>query len=291
MLEAIHRFHEGAALPDKAALNIHDAAVQAQIRKLYQAGTPYHAWLGIWRHFAGWEGLFLDIGANMGQSVTSFALANPRMRIWTFEPNPLCAENIAFAASLVPNPVTIFLCGIADTDAAMPLHVPCIASTRSYGPSSNASLRRTELDKAHVIKRLLRDEANPAALTVVEVPAMVRRLDSLAEPEGLSIVKIDVEGFERRVLEGITPAIRRHRPVLTVERNNWPEVMEWMRREDYAGFDYDGATGTLTPDPPNRSGKVVDAVLLPREGIPGILARAEGLLLPGWSNRRSDGIV
>ena len=281
MLHTLKRFDDGAALPDKAALNIRDVAVQDYLRRLYEGGKPYHAWLTVWRHFAHWEGSFLDIGANVGQSITSFALFNPRMRIWTFEPNPLCAENIAFAAALVPNEVSVFICGIADTDAAMTLHVPVLRGSNSFGPSSNASLRRTELDKGYVVQRLLGTETDRAALSFIEVPAQVRRLASIGEPEALRIVKIDVEGFERRVLEGITPAIRRHRPVLTVERNNWPEVMEWMRRENYGGFDheFDGTIGLLRPDPPGRSGKVVDAVLLPLERVDEIIATAEGLKL------------
>jgi FkbM family methyltransferase len=281
MLHALHRFDEGAALPDKAALNIHDAGVQDYLRRLYQAGTPYHAWLGVWRHFAAWEGSFLDVGANMGQSVTSFALFNPRMRIWTFEPNPLCAENIAYAAALVPNEVTVFMCGLAEADATMTLHVPVLRGNRSFGPSSNASLRRSELDKAHVVQRLLGAGTDPGALSHVGIPVAVRRMAGLGEPPAVRIVKIDVEGFERRVLDGMTPMLRRHRPVLTVERNNWPEVMAWMDRENYAGFDYDGATGRLTSDPPGRSGKVVDAVLLPRERVAEIIASAEGLALAG----------
>jgi hypothetical protein len=85
------------------------------------------------------------------------------------------------------------------------------------------------------------------------------------------------------VLEGITPAIRRHRPVMTVERNNWAELLEWMRRENYGGFDYafEEGRGWLIADPPGRSGKVVDAVLLPLERVPDILATAEGLVIRG----------
>jgi FkbM family methyltransferase len=279
MLQALHRFDEGATLPDKAALNIDDAGVQSYLRRLYQAGTPYHAWLGVWRHFAAWRGSFLDIGANMGQTITSFALFNPHMCIWTFEPNPLCAENIAFAAGLVPNEVTAFLCGLAEADAAMTLHVPVLRGNRGLGPSSNASLRRSELDKGYVVQRLLGGGTDPTALSVVDIPVVVRRLESLGEPEAIRIVKVDVEGFERRVLDGITPTLRRHRPVLTVERNNWQEVMGWMRAENYGAYDYDGATGTLTADPPGRSGKVVDAVLLPQERVAEIIASAEGLSL------------
>jgi hypothetical protein len=155
MLAKMTRFDQRAVLPDKAALNIRDAAVQDYLRRLYEGGKPYHAWLTVWRHFAQWEGSFLDIGANVGQSITSFALFNPRMRIWSFEPNPLCAETIAYAAALVPNEVSVFLCGIADVDAAMTLHVPVLRGSNSFGPSSNASLRRTELDKGYVVQRLL----------------------------------------------------------------------------------------------------------------------------------------
>ncbi|WP_368416039.1 FkbM family methyltransferase [Falsiroseomonas sp.] len=283
MLRDIVRFEVGAALPTKAALNIQDAAVQDYLQRLYEGGKTYHAWLTVWRHFAKWEGTFLDIGANMGQSITSFGLFNPRMRIWSFEPNPLCAESIAFAAGLVPNEVNVFMCGISDEDAGLTLHVPVLRGSNSFGPSSNASLRRTELEKGYVVQRLLGTETDRTALSFVEVPAQVRRLSSIGEPEALRIVKIDVEGFERRVLDGITPAIRRHRPVLTVERNNWPEVLEWMQRENYGGFDheFDGTVGTLRPDPPGRGGKVVDAVLLPLERVDEIMASAEGLRLAG----------
>jgi FkbM family methyltransferase len=281
MLAEMRRWDRGALLPDKAAVNIRDAAVSDYLRRLWQARSPYHAWLGLWQHFAAWEGSFLDIGANVGQSVVSFAMFNPRMAIWTFEPNPLCAESLAYAAGLVPNEVRVFLCGISDEDAAMPLHVPVVRGEQGFGPSSNASLRRTELDKDHVVRRLLKAETDRTALTVVEVPAVVRRLERIGEPEALRLVKIDVEGFERRVLEGITPAVRRHRPVITAERNNWPEVMEWLRRENYAGFDYvfEDGQGWLTQDPPGRSGKVVDAVLLPLERVDAILAEAQGLSL------------
>lgn len=279
MLRALHRFEDHRPLPDKAALNIHDAAVQDYLRRLYGAGTPYHAWLSLWRHFARWEGTFLDIGANMGQSITSFAIFNPRMRIWSFEPNPLCAESIAFAARLVPNEVEVFICGLGDEDAAVTLHVPVLRGSRSLGPSSNASLLRGELGKDYVVKRLLGAETDPAALSVAEVPAMLRRLEGLGAPKDVRLIKIDVEGFEARVLEGLTPLIRRHRPVMTVERNNWHEVAAWMRREGYGAFDHDVATGALTADAPGRPGRVVDALLLPLERVTEVLAGTDGLTL------------
>jgi FkbM family methyltransferase len=280
MLKALHRFDGHAPLPDKAALGIDDAATQAWLRRRWEERAPYHAWLSVWRHFAGWEGTFLDVGANIGQTITSFALFNPRMRIWSFEPNPLCAESIAFAAGLVPNEVEVFVCGLADEDAALTLHVPVVRGTSGFSPTSNATLRRGELDKPHVVQRLLGKETDRAALTVVEVPAVVRRPESLPEPEALRLVKIDVEGFERKVLDGLTPLLRRQRPVLTVERNNWPEIAAWMDREGYAAFDYlpESAALRRVPEGP-RGGSVVDPLLLPLDRLAETLAAADGLRL------------
>jgi FkbM family methyltransferase len=279
VLAEIHRWDEPATLPDKAAIGLSDVRIEAWLTQLQASGRPYHGWLALWRHFAQWDGTFLDVGANLGQSIVSFAMFNPRMRIWSFEPNPLCAEALAFAAKIVPNEVTLFLCGLGDADATMTLHIPVVRGS-GVGPSSNASLRRSELDKRHVIDRLLGGKAARDDLSFVEVSAVVRRPESLPTLTALRLGKIDVEGFERRVLEGLTPLLRLHRPVLTVERNNWPEIAEWIKREGYTAYDYDAEAATLRPVPDgNKGGSSVDPILLPRERLEAVLAEADGLRL------------
>jgi hypothetical protein len=162
----------------------------------------------------------------------------------------------------------------------MTLHVPVVRGNESAGPSSNASLRRTELDKRHVVDRLLAGKAAREDLHFVELPAVVRMPASLPAPDRPELVKIDVEGFERRVLEGLTPMLRAHRPVVTVERNNWPEIAEWIAREGYGAFDYDPAGGVLRPVPEGQAGgSSVDPILLPLDRVDHVLARAEGLRL------------
>ncbi len=280
MLAGIHRWDDASSLPDKAALNLADERTADWLTQMRDAGKPYHGWLAVWRHFAAWDGTFLDVGANLGQSIVSFAMFNSRMRIWSFEPNPLCAEALVHAASLVPNEVTVFLCGLAECDAAMTLHVPVVRGAGGVGPSSNASLRRSELDKRHVVDRLLAGRSTRDDLSFVEIPAVIRRPESLPEPDALRLAKIDVEGFERRVLEGLTPLLRRHRPVMTVERNNWPEIAEWMDREGYAAFDYDPGSATLREVPHGKAGgDSVDPMLLPRDCMDRILTEADGLRL------------
>jgi FkbM family methyltransferase len=280
MLRALRRWNESVALPGKDAANLDDAQIEAYLRRSYEARQPYHAWLSVWRHFSEWEGTFLDVGANVGQTITSFAIYNTRMRIWAFEPNPLCAEGLAFAAGLVPNEVTVLLCGPGDADADLPLYMPVVEAQKGFSPSSNASLRRSEFGKRHVIDRLLNGLPGADALSFLALPAVVRAPASLEEqPEDVRLIKIDVEGFERQVLDGLTPLIRRDRPVMTVERNNWPEIAEWMGREGYAAFDHD-ETGELrrVPEGP-AGGSSVDPLLLPLDQLKEVMAKSTGLRL------------
>jgi FkbM family methyltransferase len=277
MLRNMARWDRGRALPDKAALGLEDAATRDWLRRLWEGRRPWHPWHAMFRHFAAWQGSFLDVGAHLGQSLVSLAMFAPRMQVFAFEPNPLCAEALAFAARLVPNEVRVFLCALGERDEPVLLHVPVLRG-QGGGPSSNASLRRAELDKPHVRERLL--AGSGAALRVEPVPAMLRRIEGLADPPGPLLVKIDVEGSERQVLEGLGALIARHRPPIVVERNNWPEIADWLARENYAAFDYDPETALLHPVPPGPAGGFsVDPLLLPVERTEAILAETEGLRL------------
>ena len=284
MLRALRGCNENIALPAKAAANLDGAQIQAYLRHAYSERRPYHPWLSIWRYFADWHGTFLDVGANVGHTIASLAIYNTRTRIWAVEPNALCPECLAFAADLVPNGVTVFLGALGDTDGELPLYLPVVRDRKGFTPGSNASLRRTEFAKRHVIERLVTDTLGPDSLSVLALPSVIRTPPSVEEdePDDLRIVKIDVEGLERKVLEGLTPLIRKHRSVMTVERNNWPEIGEWLRRENYAAFN-DDETGALSrvPDGP-AGGTSVDPLVLPPDRLDEVLAKAAGLrLAPG----------
>jgi hypothetical protein len=61
------------------------------------------------------------------------------------------------------------------------------------------------------------------------------------------VIKIDTEGFERSVLDGLGP----HRPVVIAElHGNNTEVVEWLEGRGYAVMNLDG------PEPPIAAGPV-----------------------------------
>lgn len=83
----------------------------------------------------------------------------------------------------------------------------------------------------------------------ISVPMM--RLDDLNIEDPISVILVDVEGAEPMVFWGARETIKRHRPILIFERNNWvitedmkricniPEEVVNFKVEDYvAGMDY-----------------------------------------------------
>jgi len=68
----------------------------------------------------------------------------------------------------------------------------------------------------------------------LQVPCI--RLDDLLGRERVGLLKIDVEGFELRVLKGSSELIQRSRPLLYVENDRIEqsqELIEWLWGKDY----------------------------------------------------------
>jgi len=69
--------------------------------------------------------------------------------------------------------------------------------------------------------------------------------DSLFSDKKIDFIKIDVEGMEIKVLEGLKETIRKNKPLIFIEvnRSNTEAFMKWIERENY--FDYDIDIGRL----------------------------------------------
>ena len=129
----------------------------------------------------------LDVGAHVGYyTLLSAVLAGAGGRVWAFEPNP---RNCAF----LRRHLEINGCGNVEvTEAAV-----SDAAGRArfdFGPGSGTG---------HL-----------AGCGAIEVDTV--RLDDFVRERGIapSAVKIDVEGAERRVLDGARETLARHGPVL-----------------------------------------------------------------------------
>ena len=135
----------------------------------------------------------VDVGANRG----AFALAASHVvgdgKVICFEPNPNCVKLLEELITLnqISN-ITLHRCGLADKEDILTLTVPLINS----GEGS------------------FRDSRYQDNLTF-QVP--VRRGDDVLANETPTLVKIDVEGFETKVIVGISKTIERCLPVVITE--------------------------------------------------------------------------
>lgn len=136
---------------------------------------------------------FVDVGANIG--VMSFPAAvqvGPRGKVIGFEPN---SRNAAmFRRGLVANKldnVRLFAFGLSDAPHMIALSNA--SNAKVVGPA-------TALQDLDVIQAIPGDEI-------------------LLREERVDLIKIDVEGFEYRVLEGLTGTIAKFKPTILCEFN------------------------------------------------------------------------
>lgn len=131
----------------------------------------------------------IDVGANRG----SFSLYASKIagKVISFEPNPKVIEKLKsdIARNGIKN-IVIEQCGLGDRDDELPLHIPTYNSGEaSFGVIQNAELRL----------------------------AQIRRGDEILRNEKPAFIKMDVEGFETKVIAGLRESIARHKPIIVTE--------------------------------------------------------------------------
>lgn len=207
----------------------------------YLCGRPHEADFAAFRRFPQRTGLFLDIGANSGESVLSFRLFNPTAPILSIEPNRYHEPDLKFLKQWVRN-FDYLLCAAGDRSGSATLYVPVY---RDLPLSGEASFYREQaLGNYWVREHVDGDEASTVRLS--EVPVEVKRLDDLAlTPD---FIKIDVQGFEAKVVAGLRKTIAQSQPVLLVERSGCDDALYAQLAElGYAAFVYAPAVHGFSP--------------------------------------------
>lgn len=182
------------------------------------------------------DGLFLDVGASIGQSALSFRIFNRSAPILSLEPLPSHKGDLQFVQRAIRGHRFMNV-GAAEKSRQATLYVPMLGS---YELPAESALNRS--DAQRVLERLEAEGANPRRLHLNEVPISLRRLDELElDPD---FVKIDVEGAELGVLQGLRDTIARCQPVMMIERSERIEkVVDLLDASSYRAFVYDPGKG------------------------------------------------
>ncbi len=174
-----------------------------------------HRWGGSWEHWVfdtlHWlmpeQGVFYDIGGNVGYMSLEMAQRKPDAQIYCFEPVPNLAENIKESAWLngFENRLKVFETALSDThnetvDVIIPAHQI-----------------HTSLEKQN--KRI----------TGTELTIKLKSLDILLEEQQLplpDLIKIDIEGHEKYALLGAINTLKQSKPHVLIEINSHQELRD-----------------------------------------------------------------
>lgn len=139
----------------------------------------------------GMTPVYMDIGTNTGAHL--LAVASLAERAYGFEPwEPVRKRALANVAANNLSHVTVFDFGAGDADTALPF-APPVAGNHGTGS-------------------FYRQDSQSVTLKI-------RRGDSVAAEHGIAptLIKIDTEGFERSILEGLSDTLAKHQPVVVFE--------------------------------------------------------------------------
>lgn len=193
------------------------------------------------------SGLLVDVGSHHGLMSVVFCLAGPSNRAIGFEPSPPLAD------------MARRLAGLNGASDRVSFHTDLVGEA--------PGVIRTWLDELQFI----RIDAPPDGQAAAET--RVRTLDEICADLAPTIVKIDVEGDELKVLRGATETLRRHRPVLLIElhlnameaRGENPREIGRMLAE--LGYGWETSLGQPLPEwrVLGSAAAVLRAVARPRE--------------------------
>jgi len=187
------------------------------------------------------QDLYLDIGANHGQSIASIRLFKPHTRLISFEPNTLLyqelVENYAEDEGLILRPY-----GLGETAGEFTLFVPVY---NGFVYDGLASLNRDEALQWLNAERLV--GFDPQKLVIEEVSCRVETLD--AQMLSPTFIKIDVQGLEYEVLKGGLTTLQRCEPVILLEGlSGSPRLQDFIQSLGYEVYRY--WDGLLVPSEP-----------------------------------------
>lgn len=164
----------------------------------------------------------IDIGANLGEWTVPLARAvGVAGRIIAMEPVPRNAA--ALEATLAANALRqaeVLRSAAGDQDGTVEFVVPVVTSARIDTGTARIGPAR-------------------AGHEALRVP--MRSLDSLAAERGLDrldLIKIDVEGHERQVLDGAAGILGRWRPVLVIETGHEAQGSRAVIHDQLGGLGY-----------------------------------------------------
>ena len=196
------------------------------------------------RHFIALkpEGLFLDVGANDGISALSFRRFSKSYRILSLEPNALLEPALKKLKASDPH-FDYRMIGAGSVAGRMKFFVPVYRNIVLHTFTSN--------NQDHILAAIEKSFGPSIAndVTIEAFDCDIIPVDSLdINP---SVIKIDAEGFDYDVIEGLKTTIGRSRPFIMIEISDseYVQINKYFSDRHYILLTYDIFSDTFSHAP------------------------------------------
>jgi FkbM family methyltransferase len=207
----------------------------------YVFGEDYDETLSFLDSILPFEGAFLDVGANFGIYSLLAAKKNPDQEVHAFDPIPEMCELLKHNVHNIERPhLKVHQVGVSDSVGRATLHLH-----RDNGRSSLRNLKQEESGTIEI------------EITTLD-ECLVNDLD-------ISVMKLDVEGYECKVLRGAQQLLEKHHPLILFENNpgalresgdSPEELQEILKTSEYQIYS-EGEGQQLVPSVPKGFGNFI----------------------------------
>ncbi len=222
-------------------MKLDEVKVVAEMKNLFCGGVPHEVDFLFFKQLnkLNKEILFVDVGANAGQSAISFLLCCSKGRVISFEPNAMYQRVLDGISIFLggENRFQYHMIGLSDANMDLDLHVPTVDGVPYL---QEASLDLSQFQKPWVCERL---KSYGKILEIVPIKASFKIADSMLK--SADVVKIDAEGAELQVLRGMVDLIQDKEPIFLIENNDYPAVTEFLKNFGYRAYFYDQQSDSL----------------------------------------------
>lgn len=204
----------------------------------YRCRQAHETDFAFFGRFDGMDGLFVDVGANLGQSAVSFRLANRSCKILSFEPNPEMALALAAVGRFLGSGFDYRMAGLGAKSERKRLYLPVVKGV----PFTQCATFCRERFEGPEMGDFLYQYTRTRKYSVEERALEIVRFDELGiDP---TFIKMDVEGFEAEVLTGMAETLRRCKSLVMTEGNGAKDVLAQL---GYEMFLHEPKTNVLRP--------------------------------------------
>jgi FkbM family methyltransferase len=207
-----------------------------QIQKTYHdtRKTPFDYTFNLLKDFIpDTKRVFVDVGANKGQSIAAMRLFHPGIAIVAFEPRSATFQALQRYTAYFEQ-LELVHGGLGDRPGQFELYTPVY---RGHVFDGLASTIPHEAEEWLSSNRLY--FFDKSKLSIQREDVALRALDSYNLCP--SFLKLDVQGAEESVLRGGLDTIAAHKPLIMVEQSPQTDLEGLLSPFGYAAYHYDGS--------------------------------------------------